>query len=190
MSHSDTIVAQATAPGRGGKSTGYNDEDEPDQGGNSDDNAPSPPKKTTASTQGLVLTDCDRLSAFYVADDIEPILGVGGGMRLECQLRVARQLAAHCLAAILALNVEFVSVGRADDGVGQVDAQFGNGVLAEVVAVLELVGLPDGILRRHTLQVHPRVQGQRQLPQGPRSRTEHLPARRHHRRAQRRQIQH
>lgn len=74
-----------------------------------------------------------------VLDDLEPLLGVGGGVRLEGELGVAGELAGEGLALVLALDVELLARGRADDGVGEVDGELGLGVLAGVVAVLELV---------------------------------------------------
>lgn len=80
------------------------------------------------------------------ADGLEPLLGLGGGVGLEVQLGGASELAAEAAALVLALDVELVAGGGADDRVGQVDGHLGLGVLAHVVVVLELV---EELGRRH-----------------------------------------
>lgn len=74
-----------------------------------------------------------------IKDDVVPLLGIGRAVGLELKLRSTGQAAAHRLAAILTLDAELVAAGRANDGVRQVDAHLRNGVLADVVRVLELV---------------------------------------------------
>lgn len=86
-----------------------------------------------------------------VLDDLEPLLGVGGGMRLEVELGVAGELGAKRLALVLALDVEFLAARGANDGVGEVEGEFRFGVGAGVVAVLELVeelGRGDDVVAR------------------------------------------
>lgn len=81
-------------------------------------------------------------SAGNIANNIEPLLGFCGAVGLELQLRGARQLAADALRLVLTLDIELVVLGSADNGIGQVDAKFGLGVLALGVVVLELVEVP------------------------------------------------
>lgn len=73
------------------------------------------------------------------ADGLEPSLGFGRAVRLECQLRCSGQLAADTLTLVLALDVELLSAGSSNHGIGEVDGQLGLGVVGKVVVVLELV---------------------------------------------------
>ena len=60
-------------------------------------------------------------------------------MRFEGELGRAAELSAEVLGHVLALDVELLARRAADDGVGQIDAQLRNGILAQVVVILELV---------------------------------------------------
>ena len=77
-----------------------------------------------------------------ISNDIEPLLGFRDAVGLELQLRGARQLAGDALGLVLALDVELLVFGGTDDGIGQINAEFGLGVLVHGVVVLELVEVP------------------------------------------------
>lgn len=75
-----------------------------------------------------------------LADDIPPLFRSLWGVCLECELVCHGESTANLsLGYVFTLDVELLSVDGTDDAVGDVERQFGDWVLSEVVVCLELM---------------------------------------------------
>lgn len=70
---------------------------------------------------------------------MEPLLGIGSGVSLETELGGTGKLAAQSTTLVLATNVKLVFARNANGSIGEEERELGLGILAVVVAILELV---------------------------------------------------
>ena len=80
----------------------------------------------------------------HTADDMMPLLGVGGRVSSEGILLAHAHFAQRTLGDVLALDVELCTVHAADKTVGEVKRRFRGWVLGKVVVGFELVQIFRG----------------------------------------------
>lgn len=99
---------------------------------------------------------CRRIGPCNLGNHLKPPLGIRRRVRLEREFRSTRELAAHALGLVLALDVELVSTGGSNGCLREVDRKLWDWVLGRIaMTVLVSILCPSRGCDRKSQSINP-----------------------------------